>query len=281
MNITKEQFEELCAAYAIGALEADREAALFGALEDGGEEFQKIFSESVGVSYMVNQAVTRHTPSPLVKRDLFKKIFKGTKQSFSFSQLFDKIAITLGFGNPRFGLVVSLLLVVVAIEVTVYAYVMDEEINTRDEQIAYFQAKLQQQQQLLLVQNEVELQREILTVLQSPKLEIVIMSGQQINPAGYGKIMWDPERKAAIIQISKLPAAPSDKDYQLWYLDKAKTPVSAGIFNVEKENESYFKVTQISVPDKNEISAFAVTIEPKGGVPQPTGAMYLLGSPSL
>jgi anti-sigma-K factor RskA len=35
------------------------------------------------------------------------------------------------------------------------------------------------------------------------------------------------------------------------------------------------------VTNPREIAAFAVTLEPKGGMPQPTGAMYMKGSPIL
>lgn len=278
MILTKEQFEELCAAYAIGALEADGEVVLFNALEEGGEEFRKIFTESMGVSYLLNQSVTHHTPSPLVKRNLIKKIFKGPKQSYSFSQFFDKIALSLGFGNPRFGFIVSLLLVIVAAEIAFFAYVTVEEVSHRDEQLALYQSTSMQLQQLLALQNENERLKEILTVLQSPTIEIVTMNGQEINPSGHGKIIWDPARNIAILQVSKLPAVSSNNDYQLWYFNKEKTPISAGVFSLSAEEQNYFRVSEIPLPPKEEISAFAVTLEPKGGVTRPTGSMYLFGA---
>ena len=281
MALTREQIEELCAAYAIGALDKNDEAVLFEALNQGDEDLQKVFSESTGVSYLLNQSVVHHTPSPLVKRNLIRKIFKGPKRSYSPIQLFDRLALTLGFGNPRFGFIVSLLLVVVVAEIGAFAYILFQEANDRDKEIAYYESKLNKQQEFTSLQSELDQQREILAVLQSPQLKIAFMSGQEINPAGYGKIIWDPVRKIAIVQISKLPAPPTDKDYQLWFLDKSKNPVSVGVFTVTSGKEDYFKVSEIHVEENNEITAFAVTIEPKGGVSRPTGAMYLIGSPSL
>jgi anti-sigma-K factor RskA len=116
-------------------------------------------------------------------------------------------------------------------------------------------------------------------VLQSKKIEIVIMNGLDVNPAGYGKIIWDPERKAAILQISNLPPVAQDKDYQLWVI-KDNKPISAGVFSVEeKDKQNFFKIEELVVSNRKDINAFAVTLEPKGGVPQPTGDMYLLGQP--
>ena len=54
--------------------------------------------------------------------------------------------------------------------------------------------------------------------------------------------------------------------------------MSAGVLAVDNEGEikKYFNVQFLEVVRKNEIVAFAVTLEPKGGVPAPTGDMYLL-----
>lgn len=279
----KEQFEELCSAYALGALEEEERGLFNDALKAGGDEYRKIFEETVGISYLLNTSVKKVAPSPLVKARLLKTIQKKEKKSFSFSLTFEQIALTLGFGNPRFGLIVSMLMVIVVGEVGTYAYLMYEETEQHQHQLTAYELKLSEQQnRFIALQTELQQKEAILNVLQSPKIEVVLMDGQQVNPSGYGKIIWDPSRKVAILQVSKLPAVPSDKDYQLWYLDKNKKPVSAGVFAVAAQDENYFKVSELPLPEsKKDITAFAVTIEPKGGVPQPTGAMYLLGTPNV
>ncbi len=281
MTVDKEQFEELCSAYALGALDAEEQSLFDDALANGGEEYQKIFRESIAVAYFINSGIKRAAPSPLVKSKLLKRIHNGPAAPFSFSLWFERLALSLGFGRPQFGLVVAGLMAVVVLEVGAYAYLLYQDIVVADHQITFYEHQLaQKEQRLTALTGEVERQQEILNVLQSPKIEMVLMNGLEVNPAGYGKIIWDPERKTAILHVSKLPAAPSDKDYQLWFLDKNKQPVSAGVFSVTETDENYFKVSEIPVPDsKKDIAAFAVTIEPKGGVPQPTGAMYLLGAP--
>ncbi|MDD8019393.1 MAG: anti-sigma factor [Bacteroidota bacterium] len=278
----KEQFEELCASYAVGALGAHDEKMLFDAIKLGGEAFEKIFSDYSGTSFLLNQSVVREIPSPKVKLALLNTIQKQEKRSpFSFLVLAERLALSLGFGSPRFGFIVSLLLVVVILEVGTLAYVMHDDAISKEHQIARMESQLNDQQRRTAPNNGVQTKEEMLAVLQSPKMEMVLMNGQQVNPAGYGKIMWDPERKSAVLQVSKLPALPADKDYQLWFLDKNKTPVSAGVFSVTTDQENMFKVFSLNVPDKKEITAFAVTMEPKGGMPQPTGTMYLLGATTL
>lgn len=138
-----------------------------------------------------------------------------------------------------------------------------------------------QETQITKLVDEVNRKEAILKVLESRRIQLVTMDGLGVNPVGYGSIIWDPERKVAILHVSNLPTVPKDKDYQLWVI-KDQRPASAGIFAVtdEKEKESFFQVRPLEVADRKDIDAFAVTLEPKGGVPQPTGEMYLLGKTS-
>ena len=134
--------------------------------------------------------------------------------------------------------------------------------------------------QITELKSELDRQQEILALLQSPQVNIVIMNGLDASPQGHGKIMWVPELKKAVLYITNLPPTPSDKDYQLWQIVDG-SPVSAGVFSLDAEGEGYFKVEPVDVQDIQQVNAFAVTLEPKGGVAQPSGEMYLLGKPTL
>lgn len=275
----REQFEELCAAYALGALEEEERALFEEGLKNGGEEYKKIFEESIGVSYLINSSVKKELPSPAVKTKLMEKIRGNERRFSSLSSFVERIALAVGFGNPRFGFAIALLLLAMVVEVGTFAYLMYLEAERNASQTAMTQSGLQQR--LLALQDELDQKNEILNILQSRVLEVVVMNGLEVNPQGYGKIIWDPQRNIAILQVSKLPSVSSDKDYQLWYLNKEKKPVSAGVFSVTNNQEQYFKIVELPIPEHTDkITAFAVTLEPKGGVPQPTGAMYLLGTPT-
>jgi len=72
-----------------------------------------------------------------------------------------------------------------------------------------------------------------------------------------------------------LPAAPTGKVYQLWVIVNAK-PISVGVFSPDATGRVH------AVMDTPPINAMpgtvAVTLEPTGGLPQPSGAVYLAGS---
>ncbi|MGH9714498.1 MAG: anti-sigma factor domain-containing protein [Candidatus Acidiferrales bacterium] len=71
-----------------------------------------------------------------------------------------------------------------------------------------------------------------------------------------------------------LAAAPADKSYRLWLVPKSGNPISAGIFTSVAGDTSRLIA---KMPPGIEPKAFAFTLEPAGGRPQPAGAMVLVG----
>jgi anti-sigma-K factor RskA len=72
-----------------------------------------------------------------------------------------------------------------------------------------------------------------------------------------------------------LPAPPPGKAYQLWAIAGGNAPVSAGVFSVDANGTGSLSVAPL--PGVSAVNAFAVTLEPAGGRPAPSGEMYLLG----
>lgn len=135
-----------------------------------------------------------------------------------------------------------------------------------------------QQTEITELQSQLDRQEQLLTVLSAREITLVNMNGLEPSPEGYGKILWDPENGEAVLQLANLPAPPQDKDYQLWLIKAGENPISAGVFNFEQPStDLFFRVEQLNEQPSPQSNSFAVTLEPKGGVPQPTGDMFLLG----
>lgn len=111
-------------------------------------------------------------------------------------------------------------------------------------------------------------------ILTTPDLRPVVLAGLPDAPAAIGHSFVNPEEHRALFKAYKLPPAPAGKTYQLWFIADGK-PVSAGIFDVDAQG--YAQLVVDGVAPLDHIQAWAVTIEPAGGVPQPTGAMVLKG----
>ena len=89
------------------------------------------------------------------------------------------------------------------------------------------------------------------------------------SPKAVAVSLWDNQQQRGVFVVQNLKPLPVDRDYQLWVLDpKYPTPVSAGVFQVDAQGNMrlQFKADKlIESADK-----FAVTQEPKGGLPTPT-----------
>ncbi len=90
----------------------------------------------------------------------------------------------------------------------------------------------------------------------------------------YGNVLWDPAKRNALLQTSNLPAEAEGKQYQLWIL-KDKKHYSVGVFDITAEKSNTLTLMPLPVSDTKEIEEFSVTLEPKGGSLQPTGAIQL------
>ena len=114
-----------------------------------------------------------------------------------------------------------------------------------------------------------------ISILAAPGVQSVRLAGMGTSHAAAGRTYVDAADRRAVFYASGLPALGPDKTYQLWYLDDQDHPTSAGVFEVDAHGKAALVVDQ-SLPVER-IQAWAVTIEPRGGRPQPTGPMALAG----
>jgi anti-sigma-K factor RskA len=87
-----------------------------------------------------------------------------------------------------------------------------------------------------------------------------------------GFLLYDFQTQKVWFYSVNLPECPAAMTYQLWAVyDK---PISIGIFHMDRGETAHLLVKK--VPSFTDAKTFAVSLEPSGGRPQPTGPMYLL-----
>jgi anti-sigma-K factor RskA len=112
-------------------------------------------------------------------------------------------------------------------------------------------------------------------MLGEPGVRFVSLDGMEPNRDAFGNVVVKPDKSAGMLYVYRFPMAPEDKEYQLWGLRDGLPPVSLGMFTVDADGTAMLKMKLI--PEATHIVGFSVTIEPKGGMPQPTGMMYVKG----
>ncbi len=93
-------------------------------------------------------------------------------------------------------------------------------------------------------------------------------------PKAWARVDYNP-RMGMLSYDGDLPTPPSNMTYQLWLVPASGNPMSAGVFT-PKSGAAAFSFMK-HVPPGMTAKAFAVTIEPAGGMPQPTGPKVLIG----
>lgn len=284
----RDEFLQWCAEYSAGSLHGDELHRFEEYLHTASEAEVKEFVELLSTAALLPLTLERQDPPPRVKEQLMRKIQLSTQARESVERrTADLSRVTVPPEQkpmPKrswLPLGITAVFLIMVVGFSLYVSSLMGTIDRQSKNLASVQQERQQlTAQLVELKDELTRKEELLKVISSRRIEITIMGGQKINPVGYGKIIWDPERGTAVLQVSNLPAPPSDKDYQLWVI-KDKKPISAGVFAVRDTMPSFFKIENLAVTDPRQIAAFAVTLEPKGGVPAPTGDMYIVGSPRL
>src|SRR5262249_39855008 len=116
--------------------------------------------------------------------------------------------------------------------------------------------------------------RSRVAVPTAPDVARVDLAGQTAAPGASARAYWSRSR-GLVINASSLPPLPPGRTYQMWVITAQPAPISAGLLKPDANGRaSAMFETPVDIPTP---TAMAVTIEPEGGVPAPTGAMYLVG----
>jgi hypothetical protein len=136
----------------------------------------------------------------------------------------------------------------------------------------------------LAKQGEEEARREVAVLTQKMKdsddlakmkiAALVSLAGDSAQALAVA--VWDPANQRGVLSVEKLPAALSDRDYQLWVIPTGagSAPVSAGIFQIDPATGAG-RTTFTARRPIAAVAKFAISLEPKGGSISPVGRIVL------
>lgn len=90
------------------------------------------------------------------------------------------------------------------------------------------------------------------------------------------QLAWNYGQRQWLFHAFRLPRLPEGRAYQLWFVTAEGRKISAGVLDPDAEGHA---ILIVSVPpEARATTVAAVTTEPAGGSPQPTGAIVLAGT---
>jgi anti-sigma-K factor RskA len=248
-------------AYVLGSLDADERAAFEAHLSTCAECAAEVRSLR-RVTDALAHSVPQRTPSPELRQRVLDSL-AATPAARTPSE----VAAT-----PARNLTWLLMAALVVLVIGLGAYAV--RLQTQATQLQTQSAQLQTESDQL--QAQVADLQATMGVLAAPDLVRIDLAGQPAAPGASGRALWSRQR-GMVFTASRLPPLPAGQVYQVWVVT-GPAPVSAGLLTPDPSGGG---ITYYSTPvDIAPPTAVAVTIEPAGGLPAPTGAFYLMGTPA-
>lgn len=165
-------------------------------------------------------------------------------------------------------------LLVVSVALGAYAVNLRQRVGGLEGQLREAVNRLDlTEQQLADARRAAERAQMRMAVLTSPDLKEVSLKGQPAAPGAAGRAFWS-RSNGLLFAANDLPSLPAGRTYQLWFLTPG-APVSAGL--IKPDQNGRIAAAFDTPPGTPDPTGLAVSIEPEGGVPAPTGAIYLAG----
>lgn len=116
-------------------------------------------------------------------------------------------------------------------------------------------------------------------LLTSNRLQMVPLTGTPTQPTANARVIWDVDAQRWHLYVASLAPLPAGRTYELWFITADQRKIPAGTFDVDAQGRASM---QVDIPsDLGTIALAAITDEPAGGSPQPTGSIQAAGPVSL
>jgi anti-sigma-K factor RskA len=280
--MTWDEVKELAPLYVIGALDEKSARDLEASLHSATPEQLRIIARWRDVAALLPQALPLQTPPNYIKERLLNGIAEEAQKTPIEIAVEESVMAemagwdekkVLPFIQPRRAESRTarwMLIAATALLAFTSAYLFTQNAKLARERDNLSRERANLSEELAGVRRQVD---DII----SPKTRVIAMVGEEA-PQANAKVVYDMKEQQWVIYIFDLPTPPSDKDYQLWYVT-GKAKISAAVFH-PRADEQGRTVLKIKLPPEAlaGLAATAVTLEPKGGSPQPTGKFYLKAS---
>ena len=114
-------------------------------------------------------------------------------------------------------------------------------------------------------------------LLAAPDSRTAELAGTEMALAARARLVFSDTTGEAMLIAARLPPAPAGKAYQLWYIAGGK-PLPGSVFTTDPSGRGELRSS--IPPEGRRAEVFAVTLEPAGGLPAPSGEIYLKGPAS-
>jgi len=252
--------------YALGALEGDEKQAIESHVASCADCARKL-AEARGRVAMISFAAPRVEPAPHVKELLLARVREEGRSAAPERAVAPREADSSSSGGV-FGRWWTAVLAPVGVALAIATILLWNQNQRLNREMADLHAALVTQQKTL---EEAHHAADLLAARDTIVVPLAPMPGM---PKGMGRVTYNSDM-GMLMYDGKVDPAPANKSYQLWLFPMKGDPINAGVFNPATDEISHWmmKMSPGVTP-----ASFAITLEPAGGMPHPTGPKVLAGS---
>jgi anti-sigma-K factor RskA len=255
--MSHEPYESQVAVYALGALDGEERSQFEAHLASGCPECSRAVRDHAELLADVAGDAPPMIPPAHVKADLMHRVaasgsVRASRRArllrwtiVSAAAVAGVAAFTAGFVASRY----------------------EARIGAMARETTRIRAELQRQDAEL--RDRLAASQGVIDLLRDPATRVVALRGSGSTAEASARLVWH-EAKGGYLLVADAPATPAGKVYELWTIAGGK-PNPAGVFTVDASGRAIHPVAPTRAP----VDVFAVTVEPAGGVPAPTGPIVL------
>lgn len=245
------EIKELINLYIFGALDSDEKSEVENYLKT--PKYMKYYRET---RFLLNQSALSIEDELEVPPDIKSRIMTEI-ESQEESRTTDNVIrpdFTKKFGFAIAASIIGILLI--------YTFSLSRQLNEQKALIAKLEAGYEEN-------------HHFVDFVNNPDVFQVKLAADD-NSNALGNLAWDKKSNDAMLYVSNLMEPPAKCVYQVWVVNKDNTIVKAmGTFRVN--DDGTYMLTIGSMPNPKDTKAIFITMEPEGGMPEPTGMKYLSG----
>lgn len=256
--------KDLILLYAFDQLEPAEEAQLTAHLRDGCPRCVGELASARTISGLVALSAPPVAPSPAVKERLMKHVADSKVVPFRGGPSSSPQAGARRW--PAFAIGALLAASVTAIVILIPAR---REVDALRDHLAAARESAH------TLEIRVARAEAALRSMGSPATRMTALEAAGPHPGAAGRLFWDESKGTWHVFFAHMKPTEPGRTYELWFVTADQRKVPAGTFDVGADGDASLVVTPPK--DLGAIALAAVTEEPSGGVPQPTGAILLVG----
>jgi len=249
--------------YALGALDGEEKQALEAHLSACGQCRQELAQARARTS-LLGLTAPPVTPPPAVKSTLMSSIRpKGAAPSVR--------TIPAQPRKKRWALRFALVFAATTAILAIGIYFLGKDDSRQIQENRQLKTQLRAAQSK--ASHDAENLRAYAEVVAAPDTVSVTLQQQAGGTPGQAHVLYNA-RMGLVLYSGQISPPAAGKSYQLWLVPSSGAPVNAGLVAANQQNGAAVAHIEPGLGAKT----FAVTLEPAGGSPQPTGPKELIGA---